>query len=423
MTQDPRTNDHRAKRKRSPSHRFERKAKEILLPLAYRVLSPRHQLPPLTDFSSGHLLASARRILVIRQDFRLGNMVLVTPFLKELRRLAPQAHIEVLIDSRFADVIAGAPWFDRLIIQHRKRMIYRPWEHPLHLAALRRGKWDLAFDLSNPDSFSSHGALILTASGAKVRAGFYHPRAVSTLNAPVVPPISECHYSLAPLLLLSAFGVTPNLPAIDLSPLLTPKHPNNANSIIINPGGRGDKRWPSERFLALIKSLLKQKLVTPCELLLIGGPAEKDLIGNLATAAGGLRTKLSSTLPELVNALAGARLYIGCDAGPLHVAAAAGVPTLALFLTSNPIRYAPLGSKHSTILFGEGSRRWLRTSQNMALISTPESCLPWPDDFAEKLYSHRPEITSASAAGQSDEEINFLTERIKQTLRSQTTSL
>ncbi len=414
----------RNKQKRTSS--FITKLKETALPPICRWLAPRTPLPPHDDFSSGQLLLSARRILVIRQDHRLGNMLLITPFLKELRRLAPQGRIETLVDSRFAEITDAAPWIDGQIIQHRKRMIYRPWEHGQHLVSLRRGNWDISFDLSNPDSFSSHGALVMAAAGARVRAGFFHPRSIGALNAPVALPSADCHYSLAPLFLLAAFGVSPGFPMMGFSPTLgSTARSNRKDSILINPGGRGSKRWPPEHFLAVIKQLLEQKQVAADQLVLIGGPAEVDLLEALAHDAGGLRTRSLSTLPDLVATLKTGRLYIGCDAGPLHMAVAAGVPTLSLFLTSNPIRYAPLGENHETILLGSGSRRWLETGQFTSSTDDPADSqyLRWPAGFAEKLTRNRPVIIQPEPSSGPEAEIFLVTERIKRAIQTTGISL
>lgn len=411
---------------RTPSYgrRLEKRAKAFWLPLACRLIAPRDSQRRSRE-QLRREIAAARRILVIRQDNRLGNMVLITPFLKELRRLAPEAHIAALVDSRFSDVVNKAPWLDNLIIQHRKQMIYRPWEHPLHLRALRRGGWDIAFDLSNPDSFSSHSALVLAAAGAGCRIGFAHPRARHAINIPVSLPETECHYSLAPLLLLSACGLEPQLTPMSISPALIPPVESGNRPIIINPGGRGAKRWPTDQFIALIDKLIDTGTAPVDQLLLLGGPAEIDLLQSLQSRFSGIEIRCLSRLDELVELLHGSRLYIGCDAGPLHVAAALAVPTLSLFLTSNPFRYAPLGEHHETILAGSGSRRqWRERSAFKPSDITSVGaamCEPYPyaPEFGERLFSSQPVLTTPPDGMQPPADVEFVFQRILRRLQKE----
>jgi lipopolysaccharide heptosyltransferase III len=400
--------------------RLEKRAKAFWLPLACRLIAPRESAPPTSDQLRAELTV-ARRILVIRQDNRLGNMVLITPFLKELRRLVPQAHIAVLVDSRFSDVVAGAHWLDELLIQHRKRMIYRPWEHPKHLYSLRRGNWDFGFDLSNPDSFSSHGALVMAAAGARRRIGFTHPRARHAINVPVQLPEAECHYSLAPLLLLSACGLSPELATMGISKALLPAAAQPDGKIIINPGGRGAKQWPTEKFIPLIEQLIAGKIASPQNIIILGGPSETELLESLQTRFADCPIRCLSRLDDLVTLLHGSALYVGCDAGPLHVAASLGVPTLSLFLTSNPLRYAPLGEHHETIPAGPGSRDWVLKKQfdHSDIKATKTGSFrsyAYDSQFGAQVFNRQPVLTTPPAGMQPPAEVDFVIERIRHLL-------
>jgi len=348
--------------------RFERSSKRALLPLAVLFFVPRaRRQPP----AQPKILSGARRILLIRQDNRLGNLVLITPFLQALRAAAPGAHLGLLVGSRFADVLAGAPWIDELLLMHKRRLIHRPWTYPAHLAAIRSGRWDIAIDLSNPDTHSFYSAFAPLVSGAAWRVGFDHPLSRRALSVVVSPPEPECHYALAPLLLLSALGADPQQHPLRLSPALLERagvqtadaHPAAAGPIVVHPGGRGAKQWPAEAFAAVARALTDGGL-GPVRV--IGGRGDQALLAHLENELPGSDVRVIADLEGLVAALADARLYIGCDAGPLHVAAALGVPALALFLTSHPLRYGPLGERNLTLVLGEGSRAWLREALDPA---------------------------------------------------------
>lgn len=423
---------------RRRSRDIERRLKEALLPLACRIFI-RHQAgsSPLRREALPDL-GSARKILLIRQDSRLGNLVLITPFLQALRQVAPQARIGAFIDHRFAELLDGTPWVDEFIIQHRRRLIRYPWTYPTHLANTRRAGWDIAFELSNPDTHSFLNTFAAAVSGAPLRVGFDHPSSRNALSAPVGLPETECHFSLAPLLLLSALGATPPVPRMRLSPALATagKEPHHvpAAPIVLHAGGRGRKAWPLERFAALIEGLQPSERE---KLIVIGGPGETQLLGALSRrvrSAGVLQIK---TPAQLVSILAGAHLYIGCDAGPLHVAAALGTATLAIFIASHPLRYAPLGEEHETILLGEVSRTCSRRERfalgdkpvtapaRLARIAGPEAgrshaqtsgLLQWDAAFGAMLAQKRPRMTIAPCGLDARAEVAFVLGRVRQAL-------
>jgi ADP-heptose:LPS heptosyltransferase len=116
------------------------------------------------------------------------------------------------------------------------------------------------------------------------------------------------------------------------------------------------KQWPAERF-----AQLTQRLTAPgapfadVPILVLGGPGEEEAAAPLLNAIPeGRRIALMGTA-DLLTAyavLARARLYIGNDSGLMHLAAAAGIPTLGLFGPSNDAHYAPFGP-NTAIVRGE----------------------------------------------------------------------
>ena len=114
--------------------------------------------------------------------------------------------------------------------------------------------------------------------------------------------------------------------------------------VLLVPGGsahRMDKRWPAGRFGQLARRLRELGL----EVHVVGGPQEKPVAGEIASAAGAIHDLTGRTdFADIVSLGAHAALVIGNDTGPLHLAAAAGAPTLALFSdASDPALCAPRG--------------------------------------------------------------------------------
>lgn len=395
---------------RLPGRALERRAKNLLLPLACRIYPARRAAP--------RPLAQVERLLLVRQDNRLGNLVLLSPFLQALRAVAPRAHIGIVTGDFFGHLLEGSPWIDELIIERKRWLIRHPAAYPGHLRRIRSGAWEIAFELSNVDTHSFYNAFLTQVSGAPARVGFDHPRSRRVLDRPIAPPPQECHYSLAPLMLLAALGVEPPLRPLALPPGLAPRcapREDAARPILLHPGGRGAKRWPTERFAALIAAL-RARGHGP--LAVIAGPREAALLEELRARLGAdLDARALRSLEDLAAQLAGAALYVGCDAGPLHVAAAAGVPTISLFLASHPLRYAPLGERHTALLLGATSRAAAEAEREPYPAPAASAMRP-PAEFTARLCAQRPRCARPPAGAGPDEEIRFILARIEATLQA-----
>jgi len=129
---------------------------------------------------------------------------------------------------------------------------------------------------------------------------------------------------------------------LDIEPVDPPRRHNRDGLVVIHPGSGGAaKRWPLERFIAVIDHLVA--IGRPPTVVI--GEVERDtwpaddvrLIGSLAEIA------CPDDLIELSRLLARASVYLGNDSGPTHLAAQLGVPTIALFGPSDPRIWSPIG--------------------------------------------------------------------------------
>jgi ADP-heptose:LPS heptosyltransferase len=119
--------------------------------------------------------------------------------------------------------------------------------------------------------------------------------------------------------------------------------------LVVNVGAtKPANRWPPERFGELARALRAEFDAPVCftggagdraaseQALAAGGPGLVDIVGR-------------TNLPELVALLARARLWIGGDTGPMHIAAACGTPVVALFGAADERRTGPFGSGHRVV--------------------------------------------------------------------------
>jgi heptosyltransferase III len=126
--------------------------------------------------------------------------------------------------------------------------------------------------------------------------------------------------------------------------IILPNEPRKVDRtlIAIHPGsGSETKNWPLERFVALMRELLRSD--EKRRLLLVGGEADEKQVAQLAAAVPDEKVKVSKNLPltKLASLLQNCGLFIGHDSGISHLAAAVGTPCLLLFGPTDPAIWAP----------------------------------------------------------------------------------
>src|SRR5205085_8302496 len=111
---------------------------------------------------------------------------------------------------------------------------------------------------------------------------------------------------------------------------------------LISPGaGWGAKRWPAERFAQVARALHRRGVVS----LVNYGPGEEALAQAVEAASGGLARAVGSNISRLIALLRRASLCLGGDTGPTHLAAALGVPVVAIYGPTDPARNGPIGGR------------------------------------------------------------------------------
>jgi heptosyltransferase-1 len=121
---------------------------------------------------------------------------------------------------------------------------------------------------------------------------------------------------------------------------------------VLNPGaGWGAKQWPAERYGMVARRLAEDGLKSFVNF----GPGEEQLSRATETASANAATGVTCTISELISLMRRASLFVGGDTGPLHLAAALGVPVVAIFGPTNPARNGPWGTA-SLVLRNAASR-------------------------------------------------------------------
>jgi ADP-heptose:LPS heptosyltransferase len=295
-----------------------------------------------------------KKILVIKLS-ALGDFVLALAAMKKIRQAHPKAHITLLTTPPFEGLAKICPYFNAVETDGR------PLD-PAEWLALRRrlkaARYDRVYDLQT----SAQSARIFYLlwpfppewSGNAFGAALRHKN----------PRRDHMHTLERHADQLKEAGIWPDAPTEpgsapppDLSWVLAkqPKAPPVSGGVkprpyvLFVPGGsahRLEKRWPAEHFGELGKALYTRGF----DVVIIGGPQESAVARVIQKSVPQARDLTGRTDFARIAVLgAKAALAVGNDTGPLHLAAAAGAPTVVLFSSaSDPVLSAPRG--HVAIL-------------------------------------------------------------------------
>jgi len=282
------------------------------------------------------------RILVVRTD-RMGDMALTTGALVDLKRHFTHARITALAPPAPLALLENHPAVDRLVPLTGKRL-------PHGMA----GRFDLAIDFT-PDE-RLFGARLVGRSGAPWRIGF--GRAAREVFFTLRGPQARTDRHLVDLHreLLRAIGVAD--PAGEPALVVTPPERAAAMArlaalgaaaprVLVHPGAHEEsQRWAPEQYAETI-ARLTERAGAAC--LVAAGPGEEGLARRIADLTPDALALGTLSVRELMAVMSACHLFVGNNSGPLHVAAALGVPTVSVSGPTDPRRFAPRGGEHRVL--------------------------------------------------------------------------
>ena len=309
------------------------------------------------------------RILVVRPD-HLGDVVVTLPAVAALRSAVPGAVVTYAASPPAAEACRRCPHLDHVIAvafpgPGRAWGAFADAELRSAVAALG-GPYDLAV-LARPDDPAS--GTLCAAAGVPVRIGFATPQTLPFLTRALPPPapglsVAETTGRLlaAALAELGAPGALPPLPARDGT--IVPTAADRAEAaavlaeagvpdpeVVLHPGsGWPVKNWPPARW-GLVARRLRGRLRFPA--LVAGTARERPLVEQAVRASRGTAVGIAGRLSVggLAALHARARVVAGVDSGALHLAAAVGTPTVALYGPGSPA-FAPPPPRHRVVRLG-----------------------------------------------------------------------
>lgn len=299
--------------------------------------------------TSGLSGSDIHRILICRPNHRLGNLLLLTPLVTEIQRLFPNAEVDIVLAGEHVTELFQAFPNVRHIHNLSRRMVRHPVALVRTAARIRRTHYDMAIDPCEASQSSRFLAAV-----AKPRHVIGTPRGRSVAGStPVWMEHAPAHIAQWPVHLLRGMvgrqSAEPELfPALDirlseeerqrarirLAQVIHARDPSRIPHTLgvfaAATGAKGyDVDWwqrfiriveaqhPNAAIVEIVPADGRPRLALPC----FGSPSPREVAAVIANMT----------------------CFVSADCGVMHLASAAGVPTVGLFKASDPSKYAPYG--------------------------------------------------------------------------------
>lgn len=336
--------------------------------------------------------SAIERLLIVRLS-AMGDVIHTLPAAQALRDAFPNAMIGWLIEERWAELLCapGTPrrgtlspqrpladwvhtvdlkgWRKSLFTVQTAEKIARVWND------VRSAQYDIAIDLQGAirsavlARWSAAPVVYGAAQPREVPASLWYTHRVITRGAHVVDQNLSIVESILGRQLTPPAVEFPRDTAAEGRVAQRLRESGARDFAIVNPGaGWGAKCWPAERYGQVGRILASYGLRT----IVNYGPGEQDIASEVERASDGAARPFQCTISELVALTRRAKLFIGGDTGPLHLAAALKIPVVAIFGPTDPSRNGPYGTR-SVVLRNPASStthaRTARPDQTMLEIS------------------------------------------------------
>jgi heptosyltransferase-2 len=287
--------------------------------------------------------------IIIRMPNWIGDLVMATPILTDVRKAYPNAHITAMCRTPICDLLKEDLDIDELFCFSKVKTFGRRSEKRDIIEKIRKGTYDLGILLTH--SFSS--AWLFWRGSVRRRLGYRGNLRNLLLTDKIDLPenVREQHLVNTYKMLLGPLGI----PLSDTKPRIFLKDKEieeaqillrrlgvspGARLIGINPGAAygSAKCWLPDRFRAVTEKLLKLENV---HIVYFGDSTTQSLVREICQGLPVLNLAGLTTLRELASLIKLCSVMLTNDSGPMHIAAAVGTPLVALFGSTNEIATGP----------------------------------------------------------------------------------
>jgi heptosyltransferase-2/heptosyltransferase-3 len=301
---------------------------------------------------------SPQRVLVVDLD-NLGDLLLATPAVRALRHRFPAARLDALVTAYAAPAWQGNTHIDEILTCDKGVAAEPLWSRARLAWRLRRRRYDLGVVLEAHWGYAGFAELLLAAAGIPRRLGRDLGKHRDLLTD--AAPVRQQHWIDAYLAVVALAGAVPDGGGMEAH--IRPEDAAAAAAwakahgvdrsppLVLFPGGNQhliSRRWGASGFAA-VGNVLARTL--DAAVVVLGGPQDTALAGDVlrrltvpaVSAAGALSWGATGAL------LRGCRVFVTNDSGPLHLAAAVGAPTVAVFGPTDPAVFGPRNTLHAVV--------------------------------------------------------------------------
>lgn len=304
-------------------------------------------------------LSQVKRVLIIRHK-AIGDIILVTPFIRAIKKALPDAEIDMLVEPMGIEILKGNPYLANVVVYEKNRLkkanpFVKIVETVRFYMKLFGRRYDLVFDLWG----NLRTALMSFLTGAKYRVGFHFRIRKYLYNIIVVPDEPPKYNAYFHMDQLKALGIPDDGEKADF--YIFPGDIAfaddfyrgigvKAGDTVFGLNGAGTwktKRWPEHKFAELADILIKKH--SGCKIVIIWGPSEKPMAEKIYSMIKGDRSGVFLTPPTTLKQLGAVQkrmdAFISNDGAPNHLAIALDVPSVTVFGPTNYISWVPAGNK------------------------------------------------------------------------------
>lgn len=290
-----------------------------------------------------------RKVALVRAS-RIGDFLCATPAFRALRAALPQAEITMITLSLLRGLVERSPYLDRFVAFPGFPGIAEQFFDARCVAQffqeMQEERFDLAVQMQGSGVYSNPFTLML---GARLTAGFVREGdSPGRLDAAL--PVTQEEHEIRQILAMTTFlGAAPQGEETEFP--LWPEDHAAAEELLagarrpligLHPAAReATRRWAIDRFAAVGTELWRRHGGT---IVILGEYQERDVGEMLARRLDGLCLNLAgkTSLVQLGAVIARLSVLVTNDTGPAHIAYALKTPTVTIFGSANPKRYAPL---------------------------------------------------------------------------------
>ncbi len=354
--------------------------------------------------SPSPITPAPERILV-RANNWIGDVVMISPALKALRETYPAARIDVVARPHVRDCFTGHPWVDEVVV-HDPSGRHRGLRGFLRFTAeLRHRRYDLAVLFQK--AFGA--ALMAWLARVPRRVGYDTDKRGPLLTKAIheTPEARAVHHVEYFLRVAGAAGCDVNGAGRRVYFPLDEDSRRHASTMLSAAGAdrfpflaaiatgasKAPRAWHPERFAEIARHLARN---LGAGIVIVGGPGDRSAARLIMEAVGdrGIDTTGRTTVRQMAALIERCSVFVGNDSGPMHLAAALDVPTLAIFGPGTPARTAPYMPEHRFIA-----------------LTTNFHCSPCRQDFfreCEPAPSLKPMCLETVTVDQAREALNAL---------------